>query len=94
MRVAIITWWKVQFPFRAAKDLFALQMRDPSGGYLHPWKLAERLFNHLWITATSGRPKFQFLLSQTSPRCFALEVCLVVGYLHDRSYLVVVSGNK
>jgi hypothetical protein len=23
MRVAIITWWEVQFPLRAAKDLFA-----------------------------------------------------------------------
>jgi hypothetical protein len=62
MRVAIITWWEVQLPLRAAKDLFALQMRDPGGGHLHPWMLTERLLNLLWITDTSGRPKLQFLL--------------------------------
>jgi hypothetical protein len=62
MRVAIIAWWEVQLPLHAAKDLFTFQMWDPGGGRLHPWKLAERLFNLLWITATSSRPELQFLL--------------------------------
>jgi hypothetical protein len=62
MKVAIITWWEVQLPLRATKDLFVLQMWDLGGGHLHPWKLTERLFNLLWITATSRRPELQFLL--------------------------------
>jgi hypothetical protein len=62
MRVTIIAWWEVQLPLCAAKDLFALQMWDPGGGHLHPWKLAERIFNLLWIIATSGYPELQFLL--------------------------------
>jgi hypothetical protein len=60
--IAIITWWEVQLPLCAVKDLFAFQMQDPGGGHLHPWKLTERLFNLLWITATSGRLELQFLL--------------------------------
>jgi hypothetical protein len=62
MRVAIITWWEVQLPLCAAKDLFTLQIRDPYGGHLHPWKLVENFSNLLWITAMSSRPKLQFVL--------------------------------
>jgi hypothetical protein len=62
MRVAIIIWWEVQLSLRAAKDLFTFQMRDPGGGHLHPWKLAESFSNLLCITAMSGCPELQFLL--------------------------------
>jgi hypothetical protein len=55
-------WWEVQLPLCAAKDLFALKMWDPGSGHLHLWKLAERLFNLLCITATSGHHEPQFLL--------------------------------
>jgi hypothetical protein len=44
MRVAIITWWEVQLPLHANKDLFILQMLDPGGSDLHPWS---------WLSAFS-----------------------------------------